>query len=288
MSEVKGLGFIPSPNDRRNLMMSAFLPTFPIPEKKDYTEEMTPVGDQGEEGACVGFAVAIGLKEYQEKKEHQRHIPLSPRFVYEEARKIDGFPDHEQGTSCLAAMKVLEQKGVCEWDFWPYDVQRVGEPKPGTEENAKQYRIQAYGQLDSLETMKRSLVVDGPFVAGVPVYENWRTQEVWGTGKIPAPPENENPIGGHAICMVGYDDDTQLFKFKNSWGPRWGENGYGYLPYQYMELEYSEAFSATDLIGNPNDLIRAKERVLEKLGEDFIENQPGKAFENTSQKVTYH
>lgn len=288
MSDIKGLGLIPSPIDRRTLLMSAFLPTFPIPRKKDYTVQMTKVRDQGQEGACVGFATAVGVREFQEKKEHNRYIVLSPRFLYEEARKIDGFPDDEAGTSCLAAMKVLKEKGVCEEEFWPYSVEHPGRPKPGVEENAKQYRIKGYAKLDSLETMKRSLIVNGPFLIGVPVYNNWRTQAVWETGKVPMPPENESPVGGHALCVVGYDDDTQLFKFKNSWGPDWGDEGYGYLPYQYMNLDFSEAWSATDLIDNPETLVQAKERVLKNLGVDYIEEESEEGFETSSQQITYH
>ena len=67
-------------------------------------------------------------------------------------------------------------------------------------------------------------------------------------------PGNSSLRGGHAICVVGYDDDTQLFKFKNSWSNSWGDNGYGYLPYEFMGMVDNhnqlicEAWSATDLI----------------------------------------
>ena len=51
-------------------------------------------------------------------------------------------------------------------------------------------------------------------------------------GVIPNP--SGSIIGGHAILFVGYDDSKQLFKFKNSWGTSWGDNGYGYLSYKYF------------------------------------------------------
>ena len=34
--------------------------------------------------------------------------------------------------------------------------------------------------------------------------------------------------------VVGYNDTTNKFKFKISWGNSWGDNGYGYLPYYYF------------------------------------------------------
>ncbi len=35
----------------------------------------------------------------------------------------------------------------------------------------------------------------------------------------------------HAVLVVGYDDNEQCFKVKNSWGPEWGENGYFRIAY---------------------------------------------------------
>ncbi|WP_341466129.1 C1 family peptidase [Bacillus cereus] len=186
-------------------------------------------------------------------------------------------PPQGRGTNILSAMKVLSNKGVCEETFWPYEGCNpcepncdIGAPKEGADQNAQQYKINAYAQLDDIITMKRSLVVNGPFVIGIPVHENWWNQEVLSTGKIPMPNGSQH-VGGHALCVVGYNDETQMFKFKNSWGRNWGENGYGYLPYEYMSLQWSEAWSITDLIENPRSLIEAKEEILNKLGESFIE-----------------
>lgn len=292
MSEIKGLGFFPSPEDRRDLLMSAFLPVFSTPPKIDFTEQMSDVRDQGSEGTCVGFACAVGVKEYQEKIEHTKQIGLSPRFLYQKCKERDGFPDQE-GTYIKIALEVLNEIGVCEEQYWPYIAHNSGSPKPGAEENANRYKIKAgaYARLDSLDTMKKSLVVNGPFVAGVPVYENWSTQDVWSTGKIPMP--GNSPLrGGHAICVVGYDDDTQLFKFKNSWTTGWGDNGYGYLPYDYMELldeedkKICEAWSATDLIEDPEPLVRAKEKVLQRLEIDYKGDT--KEFKGSDQTIEYH
>jgi len=42
-------------------------------------------------------------------------------------------------------------------------------------------------------------------------------------------------VGGYPICVVGYDDQKKLLKFESSWGAAWGEHGYGYLSYDYVE-----------------------------------------------------
>ena len=50
------------------------------------------------------------------------------------------------------------------------------------------------------------------------------------TGKHP-----ETLLGGHAITLVGYNTKTQYFMFQNSWGTSWGQGGYGFLPYAYIQ-----------------------------------------------------
>ncbi|NQT24649.1 hypothetical protein HQ585_04780 [candidate division KSB1 bacterium] len=36
---------------------------------------------------------------------------------------------------------------------------------------------------------------------------------------------------GHAVLVVGYNENEQYFRAKNSWGPGWGENGYFRISY---------------------------------------------------------
>ncbi|CAE7671289.1 unnamed protein product [Symbiodinium necroappetens] len=48
------------------------------------------------------------------------------------------------------------------------------------------------------------------------------------------PQANDQQLGGHAVCAVGYDDFQQCFIVRNSWGEEWGDKGYFYMPYEYM------------------------------------------------------
>jgi C1A family cysteine protease len=43
----------------------------------------------------------------------------------------------------------------------------------------------------------------------------------------------------HAVTLVGYDPDTEQFKFKNSWGSNWGINGYGYCTKSIGVCDYA-------------------------------------------------
>ncbi len=258
------LGCKKDPRDLRDIPMGLVLPPVPVPLSIDYTSEMTPVRDQGDEGTCVAFASVVGVKEYADQKEYRKLIGLSPRYIYSLCKQFDGAPE-EEGTYPRIAMKMLLNYGVCPESFWPYKPYQTNDHKSGADQKAKIYKIKAYARLKSLLEMKRSLMVNGPFLAGVKVFDSWFTPIVQKTGKIPLPKKGEKIAGGHAICIVGYDDRKELFKFKNSWSQNWADQGYGYLPYEYLQKYCQDAWSATDLIENPQALVRSMENVLKRF-----------------------
>lgn len=232
--------------DRRDLLMSSVLPPLLAPASIDYTPQMSAVRDQGDEGTCVAFASVVGVKEYQDRKEYRTPVVLSPRYVYHLCKQLDGIPE-EEGTYPRVAMKVLLKHGVCLERLWPYRPHQRDDHKPAADRQAQTYRIRAYARIRGVEEMKRSLLANGPFLAGVQVFECWFSRRVQETGRIPLPDKREQPAGGHAICVVGYDSRQELFKFKNSWGPGWADRGYGYLGFEYMRRFCMDAWSATDL-----------------------------------------
>ena len=243
--------------------MGLVLPPIPLPAKIDYTKNMTPVRDQGDEGTCVAFASVVGVKEYQDSKEYKKIVGLSPRYLYSLCKKNDGDPDSE-GTYPRIAMKMLLKYGTSPESFWPYKPHQTDKPKSGAAKTALRYRVKAYARIKTALDMKRSLVINGPFLAGVDVYESWFTDKASKTGLIPMPEKSEQYQGGHAICIAGYDDGKKLFKFKNSWSNGWGDDGYGYLGYDYMKQYCVDAWSDTDLIENPLVLVKKMEEVLAK------------------------
>jgi hypothetical protein len=248
--------------DDRDYLMRAYMPIIKLPKNIDYTKTMSPVRDQADEGSCVGFAAAAGMKEYQEILDYNKLIELSPRFVYEQAKKVDGLPGTE-GTTIRAAMRVLEEKGVCRETLWPYKARYKGKPKKGAFNDAKRFRILTYARILNLNELRMSLATKGPAVLGVEVFKGMLETL---TGIVPMPEKREKSMGGHAVCAVGYDDKNDLVKFKNSWSARWGLQGYGYLPYAYVERYMMDAWSSID-IDDPNPLTLAsvlnyKERVM--------------------------
>jgi len=229
--------------DERDRLMRAYLPVVRIPSRIDYTPKVSPVRDQGDEGTCVGFATAVGMKEYQEKIDYGKLVVLSPRFIYNEARKIDGIKG-EEGTTIRAAMKALKKEGICQEKFWPYVPHRKTLPKPGAITNAKKFRVLAYARILDLNELRMSLVTKGPCVIGIEVFDGMMETK---SGIVPMPKRGESPLGGHAICPVGYDDIKKLVKFKNSWSTGWGDKGFGFLHYAYIEKYMIDAWSSVDI-----------------------------------------
>jgi len=63
------------------------------------------------------------------------------------------------------------------------------------------------------------------------------------------PQPSEQVAGGHAVLAVGYDDRSQWFLVRNSWGPDWGMHGYFTMPYQYLlEENLSDDFWTVRLV----------------------------------------
>ena len=65
MNPKNALGCLKDPKNLRDIPMGLVLPPIPLPAIIDYTVNMTPVRNQGDEGTCVAFAGVVGVKEFQ-------------------------------------------------------------------------------------------------------------------------------------------------------------------------------------------------------------------------------
>ncbi|MEC1744096.1 stalk domain-containing protein [Schinkia azotoformans] len=257
---MKNSGYKISPNDRRDFIFSALKPsTVSLPPKFLYPD--IEVNEQVI-GDCVGQA-ARAIKTIQERKNHpKKNLDFAPDFIYSECKKLDGIPN-EEGTHPRVAMKVLQNIGATEKPFYPGLTEHNTRPTPNLEtyENAKNYKVKTYAQVETVEDMKQALVEEGPILAGVIVTTNFYENK---DGWIDLP--GGYFLGGHALAITGYDDNLThtypdgttrkgFFRMINSWGTDWGNKGYAWLPYDYVKFEsdlgmkfFMEAWTSVDVI----------------------------------------
>jgi len=120
-----------------------------------------------------------------------------------------------------------------------------------------------YARILNLDELRMSLA-KGPAVLGIQVFKRMLKTRI---GIVSMPKKGERSLGGHAIATCGYDDKKELVKFKNSWSIKWGDKGYGYLSYAYIERYMMDAWFSVD-IEDPNPLTLAS--VLEYRERAFV------------------
>ena len=191
-----------------------------------------PVQDQGNEGSCVFHAITSAM-EYEEIDSHGNLTMLSRAFPYYNYRKSQGDIQDDTGADPAVALKQFAQIGTCREDIWPYIPENFAqEPTPEAYANAADYRVLKYFGLASLGDMLNCIASGWGFVCGISVYQSF---EAAADGIIPMPDPDESFLGGHMIYVGGgYDRHKKAFKFQNSWGTAWGQDGFGWLPFDYL------------------------------------------------------
>lgn len=207
-----------------------------IPSKVDLSPTYSLVFDQGQLGSCTGNGISMHL-DFTRIKENKSPLIASRLFIYYGERVIENTVNQDAGAQIRDGIKVVANIGACTEKSWPYNVARF-KRKPSLKcfNEAKNNVIKQYLRLDSskVQDLKSCLSEGYSFVFGFSVFQSFESQEVAQTGMVPMPVRTDKPIGGHAVICIGYDDKTQTFKCRNSWGNDWGDKGHFYLPYNYM------------------------------------------------------
>jgi hypothetical protein len=197
----------------------------------DYRAWKIPVLDQGSEGACTGFGLAtVANYLLTRRKVLPDPAPVSARMLYEMARRYDEWPGEEySGSSARGAMKGWHKHGVCgdsEWRFSRRPARQPGGLTDARTADALRRPLGAYLRVNhrDLVAMHSALAEVGILFASAVVHAGWEQVDAEGDLPYPAP-----AAGAHAFAIVAYD--AQGFWIQNSWGPRWGREGFARISY---------------------------------------------------------
>ena len=174
-------------------------------------------------------------------------------FIYYNERVIEGTVGFDSGAQLRDGIKSVASQGVCPELEWPYVIDNfTTKPSAKAYKDAKLDRAVSYQSLvQDLNQMKGCLASGYPFIFGFTVYQSFESEAVKRTGHAPMPGWGERPIGGHAVMAVGYDDASQWFLVRNSWGAAWGMKGYFTMPYSYLiQAGLSRDFWTIRLVGS--------------------------------------
>lgn len=203
------------------------------PKSIDLSANFPNPGDQGNQSSCVGWATAYALKSYQEKVEMgwalntPEHL-FSPAFIY---NQINGGQD--QGSYIHEALNLAVNKGVSTLAAMSYSERDYRtQPSAAALTEAVKFKAAGWRRVNDTSQIKAALANRKPVVGGIDVYQ--QLMDLSGSNSV-YNTKSGNSLGGHAITIVGYDDDKHggAFKVINSWSQNWGDNGFFWMPYNF-------------------------------------------------------
>jgi C1A family cysteine protease len=237
------LGLIKRKPTGKERILSLQDPMVGLPTRLDWRANpgnfVTPVRNQGSCGSCWAFATTGALESYILIREGR---PAQDDNRAEEILLSCSTAGTCNGGYIGTASNYIRDTGLPPETYFTYTASATdnscANAKPGWENATSKIASWSYVNTTSIsiDAIKNALASYGPLVTTMDVYAdffNYRSgvyEYVSGAYQ-----------GGHAILIVGYQDDPIVhgggyFIVKNSWGTGWGEAG-------FFKVAYSQAAS---------------------------------------------
>lgn len=221
-----------------------------LPSKVDMRNYSPGIYNQGTVGSCVAQSICAAVQirnnivnnnqwsisRYTLGKKAPVFSP-SRLKLYWHARIEEGYPSTEDtGSSMHSGMIALEKYKLCDEKLWPYEQKKFNQQPPHEAFlDSDKYKQVSYMKVEqNVDVIKYTLSKGYPICFGIIAYSTLTNSTAMNTGKVELPRSNDSPKGGHAILLLGYDEESKVFIFQNSWSNYWGDHGFGYLPYDYV------------------------------------------------------
>ena len=240
------------PVDSRDFIFSAPAPSS-SPNSVDLRQWCSPIDDQGNLGSCTGNAIA-GCIEYMDRRYNSKATQVSRLFIYYYERVFENTVRQDSGAYIRDGIKVTYTYGAPLESLWPYNISKFAtQPASVALTDAAKRKVIRYESVPNFSACITALSLGYPVVIGFDVYSSFESSSVANTGMMPYPNvSKEKLLGGHCVLLVGYNNATQRFIARNSWGPNWGAGGYFFMPYQVIQnTSMSSDFWAIMSVNDP-------------------------------------
>lgn len=220
-------------------------------------------GNQGAQPSCVGWASGYGARtiayaiknnwKYNKTKINQH--TFSPSFVYNQI-KFKGDYNCKRGSYIADAMKLIKNNGILRLNEFGYNQKNcTSKPSSYSLQTAKKNTIYSFERLSKwgdnsnsfIRKVKKAISEKNPVVIGMNIKKSfYRAKGYWNAS-------DSQSIGGHAMVVVGYDDNKYggAFEILNSWGTFWGNSGYIWVKYNDFKTYTNSTFVMVDNVTKP-------------------------------------
>ncbi len=231
-------GWLKDPEDKQDLLFS-YAPLQSAPTRLNLVEKFPLIYNQLQTNSCVANSVGMAFM-VQLLQQKEKFFTPSRLFIYYNARHLDN-PNSisDSGTYLRSGIKSVATYGACDESIWKFDSGKVNQKpykslKYDPYISAEGKQVQRYERVPkSRDGVKRALLDGSAVVFGLYLCNNFHTQLEKNNYVFQKP---DGPIvSGHALTLIGWDDDKQAFNVRNSWGKKWGLDGHFWLPYEILE-----------------------------------------------------
>ena len=218
-----------------------------LPARADLSRYFPRPGNQGRQPSCVGWATGYALKTFQESQEHKweptdSKRQFSPAFIYNQIKLPGG------GAHFIKAFDILMEQGALQVSEFPYDEKDDSTlPSSVQKQSASRFRVATWRRVNpqSKAEVKGQLSANFPVVIGAKVGDAFQSHRGSGVFQIPT---GAIDGGGHAMVIIGYDDEKSAYRLINSWGDGWGDGGYAWVHYDTLARMTIEAYCVQDIL----------------------------------------
>lgn len=220
-------------------------PILTLPASTDLRHFYGPICNQGQLGSCTAFAALQWFSALRVQSGYP-WVEYSELAQYYEERVLQNTVNEDSGATTEEALTVLETFGPMAETRDPYNIANFRNPPPSDwlshikllDKQARWISRNPDGKL--IPPIKNALAHNHPIVFGFICFDTLESREAAMTGLV-VRPVSINPIGGHDCNIVGYDDhkvvgpDVGACLIRNQWDEGWGDHGYFWLSYEYLE-----------------------------------------------------